>query len=187
MPKYSPAVKDLKPHERYYLELGRFIQRFAGLEASLQSLLWKHANVSPEVARSIFSGVRVDQALSFIKRLHRAHDLNMHPLILEAFDQIGTINSARNMIIHYGARFEKGEPQFVTNQRIAYRPDEAQSFPISSKILDQLISDIAHIQLRFGLLSSRDKMTPARFEKAVQRLQQRAWRYKHAPEVGIRP
>ncbi len=49
MPKFSPAVSELLPHERYYLALGRFIQRYAGIEARLQTLLWRYAEVSPEV------------------------------------------------------------------------------------------------------------------------------------------
>ena len=187
MPKFSPAVSKLHPNEKYYLALGRFIQRFAGIEASLQSLLWRYAEVSPEIARSIFSGVRVDQAMSFIKRLHKSREIEMHPMMLNTLDQIGVINTARNLIIHYGAKFDKGEPQFVTNQRLAIRPEDAQWLPISVQAFDALTADISHIHLCINLLAQRDQMKPERFERAVERALRRAWRYKHVPEVGTHP
>lgn len=187
MPEFSPAVSKLPAHERYYLALGRFIQRYAGIEARLQALLWRYAEVSPEVARSIFSGVRVDQATSFIKRLHKSRGIEMHPMMVDMLDQIGIINAARNLIIHYGAEFDKGEPQFVTNQRIANRPEDARWFPISAQTLGALTADIKHIQLRITLLDQRDQMKPERFEKRADRMLQRAWQYKHVPEAGTHP
>ncbi len=108
-------------------------------------------------------------------------------MTLNTLDQIGVINTARNSITHYGAEFDKGEPQFVTNQRIANRPEDARWFPISFQTLDALTADISHIHLRINLLVQRDQMKPERFEKGAERMLRRAWRYKHAPEVGIRP
>ncbi len=102
-------------------------------------------------------------------------------------NQIGVINTARNLIIHYGAEFNRGEPQFVTNQRIANRPEDAQWFPISVKALDALTADIKHIQLRISLIVQRDQMKPATFEKGAERMLRRAWQYKDAPEVGTHP
>lgn len=187
MPKFSPAVSELLPHERYYLALGLFVQRYAGIEARLQTLLWRYAEVPPEVARSIFSGVRVDQAMSFVKRLHKSREIEMHPMMIDTLDQIGVINTARNLIIHYGAKFDKGEPQFVSNRRIANRPEDAQWFPISVQTLDALTADISHIHLRINLLVQHDRMKQERFEKGVERMMQRAWRYKHVPEAGTHP
>jgi hypothetical protein len=187
MPKYSQAVHQLQLHERYYLELGRFIQRFAGIEAKLQDVLWHFSGVSPEVARSIFSGVRPDQAVSFIKRLNRSRGTELHPMLAETLDQVSVINAARNMIIHYGALFDNGMPTVVTNRRIANHPDETLRFPVTSSSLDALTADIQHIHLRLNLFLQRNQTKPTRFERAVAQLQQRAWRYKHVVEVGAHP
>lgn len=187
MPKFTPAVSELAPHEKYYLMLGRFIQRFSSIEAAMQKLLSHYTDVSPTVARSIFSGVRMDQASSFIRRIHKARSIEMHPILGGALDQIGVINTARNYIIHYGAEFDAGEPLYVSNQRVVNRPEETQRFPISISILDALTADIAHIQLRFGLIRNQSEMKPARFQKTAQNFLKRAWRYKHAPQIGIHP
>ncbi len=187
MPRFSPAVSQLLPYERYYLALGMFIQRYAGIEARLQALLWRYAEVPPEVARSIFSGVRVDQAVSFIKRLHKSRGIEMHPMMIDTLDQIGVINAARNLTIHYGAEFDKGEPQFVTDQRISNRPEDARWFPISVKALDALTADIKHIHLRINLVVQREQMKPEKFEGGAERMLRRAWQYKHVPEFGTHP
>ena len=125
--------------------------------------------------------------MSFIKRLHKSREIELHPMMIDTLNQIGVINTARNSIIHYGAEFEKGEPQFVTNRRIANRPEDTQRFPISVQTLDALTADISHIHLRINLLVQRDQMKLERFEKGADRMLQRAWRYKHAPEVGTHP
>src|SRR5262249_53279212 len=44
----------------YYQRLGAFIQAFAKLEATMQDALRVFCNVTPEVARSIFSGTRAE-------------------------------------------------------------------------------------------------------------------------------
>ena len=174
--------RDLVPKDRYYYELGLFVQHFSKIETLLQYALWFYSDTSEQTARAVFSGVRVEQAVSFIKRLHRSKDIEMHPLLSASLDQIGVINAARNLIVHYGARFEDDLPKYVTNARSVLKVTEALKYPISSHILSGLTRDLVHIQFSIGLVLGHAAGPIDDFEDRAERLLRYAWRYKHEPE-----
>jgi hypothetical protein len=62
-------------------------------------------NVTPEIGAAVFSGVHIDTAMRFIRRIlqvDRAH-LGNYANLEAALVQLSTINGMRNDIIHYGA------------------------------------------------------------------------------------
>ena len=64
-----PSRVDLKEVSGYYQALGKFVDTFANVEEILFLYLYASAGVDYDAARAIFSGVRIHDAVSFIKRI----------------------------------------------------------------------------------------------------------------------
>src|SRR5579862_9713778 len=73
-PFSTSNLDELAAHQRYWEALGRFIDLFAGTEAIMQLVLWRYANVPTDTARAIFSGVRLKEAIGYIKRIIEVSD-----------------------------------------------------------------------------------------------------------------
>ncbi len=86
----------------YYQALGKFVDHFAAVESALLWFLSRLASVDEPTSRAIFSGVRADQAISFIKRLHEARRQPLNETLAKTFDHFTQINRYRNDILHYG-------------------------------------------------------------------------------------
>ena len=126
----------------YYEALGRFVHVFAKVEMAMAFTLWRYAKTQRKIARAIFSGVRVESAMSLIKRLTEVADIsaNDRQELEYVFTQLGIINRARNDLIHYGA-----EGSNVTNRLKALTDEPIRSFPISPTILDDMSADLNKI------------------------------------------
>jgi hypothetical protein len=168
--------------EEYYSELGRFIHRFAVVEAALQVTLWHYAKTSPPIARAVFSGARVDGAISFIKRIIQVQDPGQDAKqdLEEIFAQINVINGVRNLIVHFGATF--GETEATTsNSLLALTPDRIQRAPVSAKILEDMNFDLTTILSR--LVGAH---TEGKRNRANDFARQTAWHYKPPAQANNR-
>jgi len=58
-----------KRRHAYWLALGRFVDNFSMIEAQLFETLKIASGVSDQTAPAIFSGTRVDAAMSFLNRI----------------------------------------------------------------------------------------------------------------------
>jgi hypothetical protein len=90
----------------YYEALGRFVAQFAGVEATLFWALIFHGKINQKVAQAIFSGTRVDQAMSFISRICEAIDPGeeRRSELRDVFTQLRAINDVRNSLLHHNER-----------------------------------------------------------------------------------
>ena len=126
-------------YEKYCRNLGRFIDRYAMAESILLALLETEAGVSEQVALCVFSGVRVDNAKSFINRLREVKGLPEDKLLSRAFAQFTVLNTARNDIVHNGAIVK---PDVIEILNPAHIPERVRKLTISDVTFDEMESDL---------------------------------------------
>ncbi len=141
----SVPGKEVKERfDAYFLALGRFMHVFAEVERMMQSVLWIEARVTVDVARAVFSGVRIDAAKSFINRVRETKGLREDPILSRAFAQLTVVESARNQIVHHGAQFIAGEFTSI-NHMSAHVPDRLKTIPVPPATLDAMTADLGVI------------------------------------------
>ena len=170
-----------EPYREYWAELGQFIHYFSDIERSMQSLLRTVAGVSDPLGAALFSGIKVDGAMSFINRACESTGRGDAKARLEpVFQQLGIINGIRNNIVHWGAR-EDGDELIVTNHYLASTPDRVQRFPISARDLHLMIIDLIKIRMHIGweeMTLKGEAVNPQLAETLFSQILSAAWRYK---------
>ena len=131
----------------YWKALGQFVTEFAGIEATLQIVLWHFARVDFNIARAIFSGVKIDQGISFINRINQS--IPLEKTVLDEFEfvftQLRAITSVRNDILHYGARNTGENKLSVSNALFALTPAHIKETVVSPKMLMDMTTDLKKI------------------------------------------
>ena len=153
---------------------------FATVECTLQMVLWKYAKIPDSTARAILSGVRVDNAMSFINRLIEVDDPGpeIKADLKDVFQQLSIINGARNNIIHYGAVSSEGDDKIITNAYFALTESRVREFPVSPQIFSDLVVDLQKIMMHF-VTHHLNEVDMADVMKAQQeKILRAAWRYK---------
>jgi len=161
----------------YFAGLGEFIHVFSQVEAQLQYALWNEAGVSPEVAKAVFSGVRLDQGKNLIIRLQDATRKERNTLLDSAFAQLKILTSARNDIVHYGARFEGGKIH-ISTAMAAHVPERLRVTPIGKDTFQAMISDLHHIKWVVILHMLSKGTPPPQYERDVLSASERPWQYR---------
>lgn len=111
-PEYQSFVEDaLARMERgpaYYTALGRFVSDFARVETTLQQTLWMAAGAPVTVARAVFSGLKVEGCLQFIKKIADAKKWKpaQKQRLEEITERLGPLNKLRNDILHHGVSID---------------------------------------------------------------------------------
>lgn len=132
--------------DAYFIALGRFAHYYASLEIAVQAILWVHVRTDVFVARAIFNGTRVNDAIGRIKRIREVTaepmDSPESKLLEYVFQQIAQITKARDDVFHYGAWAGPDGELTVTNWARAHVQDAIQGFKISVEVLEGLTADI---------------------------------------------
>lgn len=169
--------------DKYYISLGRFVDRFADAEDHIFIALQNVADLNSSIGRALLSGTRVRGAIDFIKRLYEAKDEVPPPRLLEALSQLAAINTTRDHILHSAVRMENNA--FTSSNQIrAHAPRTLKVIPISPEILDAMTADLETVMIvlaRFLTMqwSAEDFDDPNnRKAQAVISISQRPWRYK---------
>ncbi len=103
----SGLVDVLSAHAQpYWLALGRFIDSFVAVEIGMQELLAIESGVSVQTAKALFQGLQIDRANDALKKIWAANQRTPPDFLSRALVQLVLINSARNDILHRGARFD---------------------------------------------------------------------------------
>ncbi|HEV2161425.1 MAG TPA: hypothetical protein VGR52_04210 [Stellaceae bacterium] len=174
----------LRPEVRaYWQSLGRFVTEFASLESAMQLALWHYANVSPNIGRAVFSGVRADAAMGLIKRISEVEkwEKSKKDTTDELFVHLASINSVRNDLIHFGVQPVGDGSWQITNAFLALTEGRMKKHPISDKILDQMTHDLRKIIYSLFLLV----VDAASAQNLLATFQQQAdapWQYKPAQQ-----
>jgi hypothetical protein len=98
-----PSRVDLKEVSGYYQALGKFVDTFANVEEILFLYLrvgWS----SLRHGKSHFSGVRIHDAVSFIKRIAEVGKAELSAALDDVLSQLLIINDVRNLILHHPVR-----------------------------------------------------------------------------------
>ena len=136
-----------KQAEPYFLALGRFVSVFAQVESMLATVLWKHAGVPPPLAQAVFSGVRTEAAMQYIRRIADAQNWPAaHKTNIElVFAQLSALTKLRNDILHFGASMDEPSVWTVSNKNFVHIPDRVRETKITSNILDDASWDLGRI------------------------------------------
>jgi hypothetical protein len=87
----------------YYEALGRFVDIFARVETAVTLTLWRYAKTSPEIAKIIFAGAKIELGSTYIKQLAEATGASQEARdgLTNVLQQLGIINGVRNAVLHY--------------------------------------------------------------------------------------
>jgi hypothetical protein len=164
---------------RYWEALGRFIDAFAAVETHMQITLWHYADVTVGTARAIFSGVRTDTAASLIRRLMEVNDPGdeARKELTYLFKRLDLINTIRNDIVHYGARFSGGEA-IVSTALKAHTQQRVRETTVSPEILDDLTYDLRKIVAHLSIHRARHKMPDRILAPDFLAVLRAPWRYR---------
>ena len=133
-----PASETPEGKERlraYYEALGRFVDFFSRVETAVTLMLRLYAKTSPEIAKVVFAGARIETGSTYIKQLAEATKVakEQRDDLENVLQQLGIINGARNLILHYGATYV-AEGRGTVSDVLKAR-DEPTVFPISPTVL----------------------------------------------------
>ncbi len=172
--------------QRYWQALGQFIDQFAAIEAAMQTALWHYANVPAPVAKAVFSGVRINTTMDFIRRLFEVSNIDesIKADAVYVFSQLSAINKARNDIVHFGAKFAgvEGSQAIVTNEALALTEERQKTIPISPEILVDMTADLRKIEVHLFDKHIKTERSESVRHPGVAVLLNASWRYKPAPQ-----
>jgi len=165
--------------ESYYRALGKFADTFASAEDSIQVLLWRTAGLEGEIAKAVFSGMRVRAAIDCMKRIEEVTKPIFSEQLKAAFAQLNTINTARDSILHYGTRPTESD-SLVNSTKMRVISKSAKEFPVSAESVDCMTADLETIQAAIFLhLSAWDPDAHKTTQGLALAEHARApWRYK---------
>ena len=170
---------DVVELDQYWRALDEFVHRFSQVEEALQLVLWHYAHVPIPTARALFSGTRVDAAMSQIRRLQtvKPHITQLElDQVEHVFTQLGKINKLRNDVVHFGTQTHRPDAFTVTNQLLALTPDKIRETPISVEILKDLSSDLVKIATHLMVFRLPPVTAQPRSQK-IGKILNAAWRY----------
>jgi len=181
-----PASQTEEGKERiraYYEALGCFVDIFAKIETGITLTLWKYARTSPTIAKVVFAGTKIELGSSFIKQLAKEASTTQEQRddLDFVLQQLGIINGVRNNILHYGATSVAEGNAIVSNALKA--KGEANVFPISPTLLDQMTEDLRKITWHIAYRHLGRPMPLGQLGRAfLQGVFLTPWQYKHPTE-----
>jgi hypothetical protein len=167
----------------YHRLLGRFVDRFARIEARLFELLAEYSGLSDKAAGAVFSGSRADNTMSLIKRLAVANSLpkKTRDDIDYVFTQVGIINKTRNDLLHYG--ITGTHFSVIRKDRISYTDFNTQNYRLESEHFDAMDHDLRKSNDHLLILIHGDQITQYAKEGDLDILSA-SWRYKPPPPTA---
>lgn len=172
--------------ERAYFEaLGRFAHIFARTETVVALALWHFARTPHDIARAVFSGVRVKEATASMRRIADVQSMaaDRRQELDDIISQLTSINTARNDILHFGAVDVAEGAGTVTNALKALTDDKIQEFPISPEILAAMTADLRKIMIHFRVnFSGIPSLKAVANQLLIQQSLHAPWQYKHQPQ-----
>ena len=133
----------------YWEALGRFVEHFAMAESALFLNLGHHAKVTDDIGKALFSGTRVDGAISFIRRIVQVAppDAETVQELDDVLAQLQAINTVRNHLVHYGTEWsnDPSRERLSSNRMVALTERHLVEHRISSEMLDDMSIDLFKI------------------------------------------
>lgn len=166
----------------YWSALGQFIEGYATTEAVMFQTLAFRSGVSTKMAQAVFSGVRTDAAIGYIKRIYEAHGVkNDEQEEMEyVFTQLKLITDLRNWLVHYGSFVTTDAGRIASNITRAMTPEKITELRASVEVLESATDDIHKINDHLmSLMMLRGALIDVRARDFPSLL--RAWQYIPPP------
>jgi hypothetical protein len=184
----GPLLAFLVPQhtQEYWASLGEFVSTFSIVEVNMQQALWEFAGLSRPLALALLAGsTRIDSAMTLINKISIAKKWkSARKLELQAIcTQLGIINKVRNDILHYGARFNKGE-WIVSNRALVATQKRIRITKFTVRTLRDMTKDLTAINSRLVYLAWGSFMN-AKTRRSFIQVRRYAWRYKQ-PSKPVR-
>lgn len=173
--------------DKYYLALGRFVDAFSDIEDHVFMTLGTEAGMVPPFAQALFSGTRVDAAISLIRRLYESKERVIPERLSDVLSQLAAINTVRNNILHFGVRQFNHQLQ-VSNSVRAHSERSHKVFTVSAEMLDDMRADLDTMGYSLALHIAQTNMPEAFTGSGNTRRDQllaaaqAPWRYKPAAQ-----
>jgi hypothetical protein len=154
----KPTKAEKADGDKYLRAVGWFVTMFAVVEKTAYGTLQHFTGTSPKIAACIFSGTRIDAAMSYLKRIAEATDWpdGKVKLLDHIKLQLGEITQLRNDLLHYGITGDTADTLFVTNEHLAHIKSRIRATRISAKILADASADL--VAVMFFLSEIADKI-----------------------------
>ena len=146
-PGFPKTAAQTKREAEYHQSLGNFVTEFSNAEAILHHLVCKFAGVIQPTANAVFSGVRIEAAMSYINRIADAQKWRKgrKARLQIIFTQLGHINKLRNEILHYGSTVQTSGTVLITNKNVVHLKSRIQERRISATVLNDATKDLIKI------------------------------------------
>lgn len=168
--------------QQQLFNLGRFVLAYAQVEGYLRKSLYFHGRISEAVSKIVLSGVRTEDAISYLKKLLKWSDLD--PQILtdyeEVFSHIGPIKEVRNLLLHSGIEVFAPLGFAVTNASKILDPKDATIIPVSHEIFEQMTADL-HKMTAMLINNLLRLQAPPSSNFSLDRLARGPWLYTPPP------
>jgi hypothetical protein len=170
---------------QYFHTFGLFIDHFAHLESYLAWFLRETAGIDKPTARAVFSGVRVETAVSHIRRIYEARETEIDPLLASALTQVSVLNGLRNDLVHHPLTYSDPRGPLVSTKLVAHTPAKVRMTITSTRLLQAAILDLHQIGLTLlsvALAESGGQIQDDRVRRNVAKELRHAWRYRPQPQ-----
>jgi hypothetical protein len=171
----------------YYEQLGQFVSFFTFAEEAIRVLLVKLSGVRGSKAVALFSGVRVDQGIDFIRRCYRAESKPVPASLTKVFEHLKTLTNYRNDLLHYGiesSNEEMSAPLFVSNRRWVLDHTKARAATVDSEGLWGATLDVSRIAFVLMMHLNLDGDDAPEFARMIEDELERPWRFTNrAPAI----
>ena len=140
----KPTKSEIEKGDQYLRAVGDFVTIFAIVEKSVNEALQHFTGVTPTIAACLFSGTRIDGAMSYLKRIAEATrwSAGKSKLLDHIKLQLGEITQLRNDLLHYGTTGETADTLFISNSHLAHIASRIRETKISAKILGIAFTDL---------------------------------------------
>lgn len=134
-------------HYRYWKALGRFIHFYAITERETFTLFVDKAGLTREMAKALFSGLRVRDAMNLLRRVAETRGEEVPDYVERAMTQLTHITSARDNIVHHGATLHDGA--FVVTNKHKTIPRAVYEAEFPPTVIDQMTADLETVGASF--------------------------------------
>jgi hypothetical protein len=154
----KPTKAEIAKGDKYLRAVGWFVTIFAVIEKVSFETLTHFTGTSPTIAACIFSGTRITDAMSYLKRISEATNWSEGKIQLldHIKRQLGEITQLRNDLLHYGTTGQTADTLLVTNAHLAHISSRIRETKISTDILTKASTDLMAIM--FFLHELADKV-----------------------------
>jgi hypothetical protein len=179
---------EIEEDKEYWQALGVFIEDFASIESLVFTYLFVCSRTPLPMARALFSGVHIEQGVSFIKRAWQVlpPSDSVKQDLEKVFDHLGEINAVRNSLVHHGSYLTETKERVTSDISRALTVDRIREHRISGEDLIQMSRDLLKIGTHIIVAVT---MSDASLEERAKRapVLKTAWHYKRPSTQRKKP